>query len=181
MAKQTGEIKIIGTIDDLVFYRMGEDYFVRTKSSLEGKRFWKDKVFAGSRRSAGLLGTASAVASQLYRLVPKESKSRELFREITGKVKLKLAGGADLHSIKVWFGETYLPGKDVPQKPAVVKPKVADPTRPFPPAAFTRLRLRILPGGRRRCRGDLVATTPLYGTRDRASPYRMRRSAAGNS
>ena len=59
MAKQVGIIKITGTIDDITFYEMGGEFYARMKSSLTGKRFWKDKAFEGSRRSAKALGVAS--------------------------------------------------------------------------------------------------------------------------
>ena len=93
MAKQAGDIKIIGTVDDLCFYKMDEVYYVRMKSSLMGKRFWKDKAFEGSRTSALLLGKASKIASSFYRSFPKEKKYKGLFNEMTGKVKLWLKEG----------------------------------------------------------------------------------------
>jgi hypothetical protein len=93
MAKQAGDIFIVGTVDDLCFYKMNEKYYVRMKSSLTGKKFWKNKVFEGSRRSALLLGRASKVASAYYKIYPKEKKIKGLFNEITGKVKLWLREG----------------------------------------------------------------------------------------
>jgi hypothetical protein len=44
MAKQAGDIFITGTIDDLCFYKMDGAYYVRLKSSLTGKKFWKNKA-----------------------------------------------------------------------------------------------------------------------------------------
>lgn len=171
MARQVGAFKLTGTIDNLVFYCMEGQYYVRTKSSIDGKRFWKDKAFAGSRKSVGLLGAASALASQLYRLLPKERKSRELFREITGKVKLHLASGAELPSIQAWFEAVYLPVEEVRPMGVVKKTTVVAHPRVVVPAPFPLLPLRRLPNGRR-CRCGLLTETLLTGTQGRASPCR---------
>lgn len=93
MAIQIGEIKITGTIDGLSFYKMYGNYFVREKSSLNGKRFWKDKAFEGSRRSCSLLARASSFASLYYRSYPKQGQRKGLFNEMTGRVKLWLSKG----------------------------------------------------------------------------------------
>lgn len=90
MAKQTGNIFIEGTIDDLCFYKMDGKYYVRMKSSLSGKTFWRHKAFEGSRKSALQLGIASKIASAYYRSYPKEKKFKGLFNEMTGRVKLWL-------------------------------------------------------------------------------------------
>ena len=75
---------VTGTIKDLCFYQMEGAYFTCRKSSLTGKRFRKEKAFAGSRRSCGLRALASPLASRLYRRLPKEKKGRAVFQEITG-------------------------------------------------------------------------------------------------
>jgi len=72
---------------------MYDDYFVRTKSSLTGKRFWKDRAFEGSRKSCSLLAKASILTSLFYKTYPKEKKTRGLFNEMTGKGKLWLKEG----------------------------------------------------------------------------------------
>ena len=93
MARLTGDFKFAGTVDGLCFYRMYGDYFVRTKSSLTGKRFWRDKAFEGARKSCSLLAGASSLASRFYKTYPKEKKRRGLFNEMTGRVKLWLKEG----------------------------------------------------------------------------------------
>ena len=121
MAKQTGNIKIVGTVDEICFYQMEGEYFARQKSSLSGRRFWKDKVFEGSRKSCGLLAKASPLASRLYHTLPKEQKSREMFRTLAGKVKLFLKAGWTEEEIRVWFLETYLPDREKSKKNALRK------------------------------------------------------------
>jgi hypothetical protein len=107
MAKQTGDIKIEGTVDEICFYQMLGEHYARRKSSLTKERFWQDTVFEGSRRSCERMGRASSFASKLYRSLEKERKSRELFRAIAGRVKLQLQEGWEEVRIEAWFRETY--------------------------------------------------------------------------
>ena len=79
MAKQVGDIKVTGTIDDICFYRMEGKYYVRMKSSLTGKRFWRDKAFEGSGRSCARFASGNRLASQVYRSLEKEKRSYPLF------------------------------------------------------------------------------------------------------
>jgi hypothetical protein len=109
MAKQVGDIKIVGTVDDICYYRMEGGYYARRKSSLTSKRFWRAKAFSGSRRSCGILGRASSLASRLYRALPKESKSRTLFQQLTGRIKLQFIAGWDEVRIEEWFRGMYFP------------------------------------------------------------------------
>ena len=79
MAKQCGDIKLTGSIDDLCFYRMCGEYYVRMKSSLMGKRFWKDAAFEGSRESCQRFAEGNRLASKLYRMVEEEKRMYSLF------------------------------------------------------------------------------------------------------
>ena len=111
MARQTGLLKIIGTVDALCFYQMEGQYYARKKSSLTGKRFRNDAAFAGSRRSAGLLQQASPLASRLYQLLPKEKRGRPVYQGLVGKVKLLLQAGQTEAAIHGWFETHYLTKK----------------------------------------------------------------------
>src|SRR5688572_8370842 len=114
MAKQVGDIKIIGTIDDICYYRLQGEYCALQKSSLTGDRFWTAPVFAGSRRSCCMLGRASSLASRLYRTLPKGRKGRAVFQHITGRIKLLLKAGWDEAQIEAWFREVYFPEERKP-------------------------------------------------------------------
>lgn len=96
MAKQTGTIKLTGTIDDLCFYEMEGNYYVRLKSSLSGKRYQKDAAFAGSRRSASRFGEGNRLASAVYRLIDKEMRVYSLFCFLKRKSILLLKEGKSL-------------------------------------------------------------------------------------
>jgi hypothetical protein len=75
MAKQAGDFFIEGTIDDLTFYKMDGGYYVRMKSSLTGKKFWRGKAFERSRESCRRFSEGNKLASKLYRMVEEEKKS----------------------------------------------------------------------------------------------------------
>jgi hypothetical protein len=79
MAKQAGDYFIEGTFDDLTFYKMCGDYYVRMKSSLTGKRFWKEKAFEGSRKSCSRFGDGNTLASSVFQLVREERRTNRLF------------------------------------------------------------------------------------------------------
>ena len=81
MAKQTGTIKISGTIGDICFYRLHEEHYARTKSSLSGKRVKHDPAFKGTMKYAALLACASKIASVIYKRLPEEQKKQ---KEIPG-------------------------------------------------------------------------------------------------
>ena len=93
MARLMGDIKFRGNIENLCFYKMYGEYYVRTKSSLTAKRFWKESAFEGSRKSCSLLARASRIASHFYKSYPKEKKEKGLFNQMTGKAKLWLKEG----------------------------------------------------------------------------------------
>jgi hypothetical protein len=79
MARQAGDIMMTGTIDGLCFYKMCGRYYVRMKSSLSGKRFWRDQVFEGSRKSCSRFGRANQIASAVFKLVEKNRITNRLF------------------------------------------------------------------------------------------------------
>ena len=107
MARLIGDTEFTGTINGLCVYKMYGDYFVRTKSSLTGKRFWKDKAFEGSRKSCNLLAKASSIASLFYKAWPKEAKRKGLFNEMTGRVKLWLKEGKNEEEALLLLQENY--------------------------------------------------------------------------
>jgi hypothetical protein len=85
MAKQAGPIKISGTIGDICFYRLHEEHYARTKSSLSGKRVKHDLAFKETMKYAALLACASKIASVIYKRLPKEEKSRKKYQAMTGE------------------------------------------------------------------------------------------------
>ena len=107
MARLLGDIKFRGNIENLCFYKMYGEYYVRTKSSLTAKRFWKESAFEGSRKSCSLLARASRIASHFYKSYPKEKKEKGLFNQMTGKVKLWLKEGKGEDEVLMLLRESY--------------------------------------------------------------------------
>ena len=92
MATQIGLLQIIGTVGGICFYRMDGKYYARKKSNLSGERVKSDPVFAETMRYAKRMGSASKIASVLYRqIVPQGERSRERYREVVGMVMRGLA------------------------------------------------------------------------------------------
>ncbi|HZI00279.1 MAG TPA: hypothetical protein VEX63_03985 [Flavisolibacter sp.] len=84
MARQAGLIKITGTIGDITFYKLEEEYYLRKKTSLNRKRFLKDPAFASSRIRSAQFGIASKLASRFYRSLPKEKKGHGIIGKLSG-------------------------------------------------------------------------------------------------
>jgi hypothetical protein len=93
MAKQIGENFITGTYDDLCFYKMDGQYYVRIKSSLTRNRVRKSAAFTRTMQSASELAAASVIASQVYRTIAKEKRRVAWYRKMTGMAKLLFKNG----------------------------------------------------------------------------------------
>lgn len=84
MARQSGNIFITGTIDNLCFYKMDGQYYVRLKSSLTRKRVKRDPAFARTMQHARLLGEAAKLASVVYKTVQPVHRRKGLYKQLTG-------------------------------------------------------------------------------------------------
>ncbi len=107
MARQSGNICITGTIDQLCFYQMDGKFYVRLKSSLTGKRVKKDPAFKATMYYAGLMGQASKLASQVYQSLPEAVKEKGLYRQFTGKAMQWLKEGKDPDQVKVLLQKRF--------------------------------------------------------------------------
>src|SRR2546430_1503207 len=73
------------TLFDLVTsYKMRGNFYIRSKSSLTGKRVKKNPKFARTMANARKTGQASAIASGVYSQLPDGWKLHTLFRTLTG-------------------------------------------------------------------------------------------------
>jgi hypothetical protein len=81
MAKQKGNVKVKGTVDDILNFYKTEvwGYLVRLLPGVDSHRFWNDPAFEGSRRSAKRFGTGNIMSSIIYRFVPTKKRYRYLF------------------------------------------------------------------------------------------------------
>lgn len=93
MAKQGGPFIFERTYGVASFYRRGDVGLVRLKSNLTRERWETDAAFAGSRKSAGLLGKASRLASPFYAQIAKADRQYLYFRALTGLANELLHAG----------------------------------------------------------------------------------------
>lgn len=70
---------LVGTYDDITFYKMEGNYYARMKSSLTGKKFRTHKAFEGSRRSCNRFGRGNKLASMVYKEIPEENRKYDVF------------------------------------------------------------------------------------------------------
>lgn len=100
MAKQAGKYRFRGSIDCLCFYKMNGEYYVRLRSSLTGKHFWKRKAFEGSRKSCKRFGEGNKLASKVYRMIEKESREYPLFCFLKKRAILLLKEGMRIEKVE---------------------------------------------------------------------------------
>ena len=115
MARQVNSRKI-GRKEDIVYYKLGNKYYSRSKSSLSKHTVLTDKVFENTRRSASQLAQASKLASTFYHQLPADQKSRKVFHHLVGQIKLQLKHENAVEDITTWFNQCYL-GISLPLTP----------------------------------------------------------------
>src|SRR6476620_248999 len=88
MAKQVGPLFITGTIDGIIFYKLGDQYYMRSNGSYKsGKQMRKDPYLKRTMQNADRFGVASRlVKSVYYRHLPREVRKNGLFGKLTGMV-----------------------------------------------------------------------------------------------
>lgn len=84
MAKLKFGTGITGTVENLLFYKVGNAYYLRKASSLTGDRVKKDKAFRKTMEESRLLAKASMLASALYQSLPKHKRDHALFHALVG-------------------------------------------------------------------------------------------------
>ena len=94
MAKQA-EGFLVGTYDDITFYKMEGQYYARMKSSLTGKKFWSHSAFAGSRRSCNRFGRGNKIASLVYKEIPEAYRKYEMFCRMKSAAIAMLKAGKE--------------------------------------------------------------------------------------
>ena len=86
MAKQSGPIKVRGTVQGITFYKLGDEYYARQKSSLDAKRIKTDPAFANTRKENELLAQASPTASRVYQQLKPNSILYQ-YRKLTAEAR----------------------------------------------------------------------------------------------
>ncbi|MFT3824616.1 MAG: hypothetical protein QM731_11875 [Chitinophagaceae bacterium] len=83
MAKQ-GYFKFERTFGCVTFYRVGDKWYFRQKSSLSSHRVKTSKRFTNTMANAHRLGKGARLASVVYRKLPESWKMFELYQKLTG-------------------------------------------------------------------------------------------------
>lgn len=108
MGKQVGPIYLERTIDDVCFYKMNGEYYVRMKSSLTGKQVKTGKRFVRTMQSAGRMARGSKIAAGIYKALPVEIKEFSLYRALVGEAVLLLKAGKTDEEARLVLWERYL-------------------------------------------------------------------------
>lgn len=99
MAKQIGPFFVCGSYGNACFYQCNGQYYMRSKSSLSGKRVKRDTKFAITMQYAKWMGEASKIASGVYRKLYAGNKSRKIYQLLTGKALKLLKEGKNKNEI----------------------------------------------------------------------------------
>src|SRR6478609_9564903 len=95
MAKQVGPIFITGTIDGIIFYKLGDTYYLRSKGDYKsGKMMRRDPSLKRTMANADRFGVASRMVKRVYyRQLPQTVRRPGLFAKLTGMVNKWLYQG----------------------------------------------------------------------------------------
>jgi hypothetical protein len=95
MAKQVGPLFITGTIDGIIFYKLGEQYYLRSKGDYKSAKYMrKDPRLKRTMQKAAQFGQASDITKEVYyRQLPREIRKHGLFGKLTGRVNSWLQHG----------------------------------------------------------------------------------------
>jgi hypothetical protein len=107
MAKQAGPVYLTRTIDELCFYRMNGEYYVRMKSSLTGERVKTSKLFERTMASAGRLARGSKIASLVFKALPEWFKESWMYRAFVGEAVVMLKGGKTEEEVLQTLWDSY--------------------------------------------------------------------------
>jgi hypothetical protein len=140
MGRQREGSRLEGRIGSLVFYQWRGGYYVRSASTLTGKRFRKDKAFEGSRRCAGLFAKASRLASEVAR----KTKSLTYRQLQTLALKTFYSGAAEERVREQLLIEAGLKARPVSRSTFSAKP-VSIVEQPSRPILTTDIPLKALP------------------------------------
>lgn len=86
MAKQTGIIKLKGTIGDISFYKSGDGHLARAKGGVDGSRIANDPAFQRTRENGsefGRAGKAGKVIRNAIRVLLENAKDKRVVSRLT--------------------------------------------------------------------------------------------------
>ena len=128
MARQAGPIYFTGTIDDLIFYKLGDNYYVRRKGepTTGTKKKLKDKnCYPVLNRRKNEFGQASELAKEVYRRLPKAMRGHGKQQKLTGRVVRMMRQGMKKEEIKDLLLQELVGKQPTAEQPLPAKPAVA--------------------------------------------------------
>jgi hypothetical protein len=86
MAKQAGPVFFTGTIDGLIFYKLGEQYYVRRLGKYKNKKqMRRSPKYERTMKNADQFGEASALSKWIYYdHMPRAARKHGAFGRLTG-------------------------------------------------------------------------------------------------
>ncbi|ANE49498.1 hypothetical protein [Flavisolibacter tropicus] len=143
MAKQVGPIFITGTIDGIIFYKLGNTYYLRSKGDYKSaKRMRKDPNLKRTMANADQFGIASKIVKYpYYRNLPKEVRKFGLFAKLTGMVKRWLQEGKSKEEAKealIEYMQTLIPKNPTEATTTVRETLPVLPPKPMPAPMATK-------------------------------------------
>ncbi|MDF2187617.1 hypothetical protein [Paraflavitalea sp. CAU 1676] len=121
MARLTSRPPFIGTVGPVTIYQMYDEYYLRTRSSLDAKRVKTDPAFRKTMQYANLMATASPIGSIVYAQVPLHRKKHKLYRKITGEAMTWLKYQWQQEEVIEYLLRRYAGKQPAPQDGAATK------------------------------------------------------------
>ncbi len=109
MARLTSIPPFTGTRDSITIFWMFGKPFMRSRSSLTGKRVKKDPAFHKTMQNAAVMAAASPIALKVYALMLPQHKNHKLRCKLTGEVMTWLKYGWKEEDIIEWLSKKYVP------------------------------------------------------------------------
>ena len=133
MAKQVGPLYVTGTIDGIVFYKLGDQYYMRSKGDYKsGKQMRKDRRYTRTLEQADRFGVAAKlVRSVYYRHLPRAVRRHGLYGKLTGMVNQWLYRGKSKEEAKellLAHLQSLVAAAKLPAQNAVVTPARTEET-----------------------------------------------------
>lgn len=107
MARLTSIPPFVGTVGPVTVYLMYDRYYLRTRSSITGKRIKKDPAFRKFRASSGQMALASPLAAAVYAQIPVHRRKKNQYRKLVSEARIWLKYGWDREDIFEYLGKQY--------------------------------------------------------------------------
>jgi len=161
MARQAGPFYFVGAIDDLVFYKQGDNYYVRQKGKPTAgvkKRLKDPACYPLMHLRQKEFGRASKLASAVYRTLPQEKRGHGVQGRLTKIVRGLLREGKSEAEVMTLLRPLYL-GEPVAEKPT-------QPATAVAPLAKPQAEKRVVPAVKKQPTGTALSKWQVLAARE---------------